>query len=59
VTKYGPGEYIVTLKGSSGTVTPVSELAVFKLVLVNSCDTATIKNLQKVPFEDIEYFLGQ
>jgi len=58
MAKYSPGEYMVTIRGTSGTIAPVSTNIVLKLVLVDPCPTATITHLQQHPFGDVTYPLG-
>ena len=56
--KYGAGEFKITIRGSAGSVIHVTTEVVFRLVLVNPCNTATLSNLQKQPFKDMEYSLS-
>ena len=58
IAKYGAGEYKITIRGTAGFGIPVATEVVFRLVTVNPCNTATISNLQKQPFKDMEYSLS-
>jgi hypothetical protein len=58
MAKYSPGEYFVTIRGTSGIEAPVSTTIVLKLVLVDPCPTAKITHLQQHPFADVTYPLG-
>ena len=58
MAKYRPGDYLVTLRGSAGTVFPVFVDTTFTLSLINPCPTAALSNLQKEPFLSVTYTLG-
>ena len=55
---YAPSNYTVTLRGISGSVTPISAEFTVTIELVNPCPTATLSNLLQTPFDDTSYTLG-
>ena len=55
---YKPGDYPVIIRGSSGTVAPVTVDVTFTLRLVDPCPTARLSNLQKDPIFSVKYSLG-
>ena len=56
--KYSPGEYEITLRGTTGTNYPVSTEGLLILTLINPCPFASITSLVETPFNDKIYLLG-
>ena len=58
MAKYSPGSYQVTLRGTVGSETKISEDVTFTLVLENPCPTSPLSVVMEIAFDDISYRLG-
>lgn len=58
MVKYLPGDYNVTIRGTTGTVVPLPAEAKFNLKLVNPCFSAKFRNNDLQSLTDVRYVLG-
>ena len=59
VKKYSPGTYTFNLRGTAGTVVPLTADFSFKVTLIDPCPQAQLAILNHHPFENMEYILGR
>ena len=56
---YPPGEIEFTIRGTVGTLVPISQLTTITITLVNPCNTVTTSSKTQFPIEDMRYELGR
>ena len=59
IDKYPPGDYEITIRGTTGSGTQIADETVVTLTLVDPCPTAELVNVEPPKFEDIEYLIGR
>ena len=59
LVEYPPGEIEFTIRGTVGTLIPISQLVTIKIILINPCHTVTTSFKSQFPIEDTRYVLGR